>query len=58
MKKEEIENILGTKIEIKNNKTNIGWETRKGDEIIDYRGLDLTFKNDNLISISWYGVDP
>ncbi|MDO8281367.1 MAG: hypothetical protein Q7U10_01870 [Thermodesulfovibrionia bacterium] len=59
MTKEEIDKILGTKIDIKDNTANIGWETRQeGNEVTDYGGINLTFNEGRLISIAWYGVDP
>jgi hypothetical protein len=54
----EVEAILKTKLPMKDNEAHIGWDERKGGEIIDYGSLHLRFWDGKLTSISWYGVDP
>ena len=58
MSEKEVEAILKTKLPMKDSEAHIGWDERKGVEIIDYGSLHLKFFDGKLASISWYGVDP
>jgi hypothetical protein len=50
----DVEGRLKSRLRIKGQEAQIGWETEDG----AYGGLDLIFNNGRLMSLTWYGVDP
>jgi hypothetical protein len=58
MSPKQVEALLKVALPLKDSKAYIRWDIRERNEIMDYGGIEFIFKENKLISLSWFGVDP